>query len=149
MQPYDDVSENQNNAYQLLQRDGNLGHWEQAAAYQGLAKGTSAGNRSQVEVYSNPSTYQDLQRSGTVSNGDSPVYQSLVEQQENSTENAPVDECGYLLLLGEHDKTEGTADSSGEDNPYYHKLEEHDKVETATDSGEATPYCYTIEQIHE
>ena len=84
MQPYDDVYENQNNAYQLLQRDGKSGHWEQAGAYQGLAKGTSAGNRSQVEVYSNPSTYQDLQRSGTVSNGDSPVYQSLVKQQENS-----------------------------------------------------------------
>ena len=65
------------------------------------------------------------------------------------TENAQVDDCGYLLLLDEHDKTEGTADSSGEDNPYYHKLEEHDKVETATDSGEANPYCYTIEQVHE
>ncbi|XP_067024970.1 uncharacterized protein [Acropora muricata] len=149
MQPYDDVYENQNNAYQLLQRDGKSGHWEEAAAYQDLAKGTSAGNRSQVEVYSNPSTYQDLQRSGTVSNGDSPVYQSLVKQQENSTENAQVDDCGYLLLLGEHDKKEGTADSRSEDNPYYHKLEENDKVETATDSGEATPYYYTLEQVHE
>lgn len=146
MQPYDDVYEDQNNAYQLLQRDGKSEHWEQAAAYQGLAKGTSVGNRSQVEVYSNPSTYQDLQTSGTVSIGDLPVYQSLVKQQENSTENALVDDCGYLLPLGEHDKTEGTADSSGEDN---HKLEEHDKAETATDSGEANPYCYIIEQVQE
>ena len=80
---YDDVYESQNNAYQLLQRDGNSGHWEQAA-YQSLAKGTSAGNRSQVEESFNPSTYQDLQRSGTVSIGDLPVYQSLVKQQENS-----------------------------------------------------------------
>ena len=65
------------------------------------------------------------------------------------TENALVDDCGYLLLPGEHDKMEGTADSSGVDNPYYHKLEEHDKVGTATDSGEANPCCYTLEQVHE
>ena len=64
------------------------------------------------------------------------------------TENSLVDDCGYLLLLGEHDKTEGT-DHSGEENPYYRKLEEHDKVETATDSGEDDPYYYKLEQVHE
>ena len=42
-------------------------------------------------------------------------------------------ECGYLVLIGDHDKLEKSADN--EENPYYHKLEQEEKV-TKTSSTE-------------
>ncbi|XP_068713114.1 uncharacterized protein [Montipora foliosa] len=100
--PDDLVYESQSNAYELLQRDGKSENWEQPE-YQALTKREDTGGLSIGELYSNPSMYQDLKHNVKTSGTDSPVYHALVKQQQHTTEDYPEYECGYLVLLGEHD----------------------------------------------
>lgn len=76
------VYQTQDNVYQLLRYDGKStdhGQWE-PPVYQGLAKGSSEGNWSEGEVYTNPSMYQDLKKNEGVSNGDYlPAYHPLMK----------------------------------------------------------------------
>ena len=66
-------------------------------------------------------------------------------------EDAPVYECGYMALTGEHGKMQETADkenpyyfkvqqdenmveTADKENPYYFKLDQHDKMEETADT---------------
>ncbi|XP_078384670.1 uncharacterized protein LOC144667151 isoform X2 [Oculina patagonica] len=122
--PENHIYQTQDNIYQLLERDGKStghGQWE-PPAYQGLAKGANEGAWGEGEVYANPSMYQDLKKNETTSNvGYLPAYHPLVKQHQSTAETGPEYDRGYLVLVGEHDKEQETAD---EEDPYYYKVEQ-------------------------
>ena len=98
--PENHVYQSQHNVYQLLSYDGKSnahGQWE-PPAYQGLAKGTSEGNWSEGEVYTNPSMYQDLKTNEAASNGEYlPAYHPLMKS--TVCDSIPI-EFGLIASMG-------------------------------------------------
>ncbi|RMX57654.1 hypothetical protein pdam_00004938 [Pocillopora damicornis] len=121
--PEDHVQNTHENAYQLLKYDGkskDQTQWEQPA-YEGLVKGSTAKDWGEGEVYTNPTVYQQLDKSNiTTENDYLAAYHPLMKQLQSKSEQVAEYDQGYLVLVGEHSKREETAD---QEDPYYYKVE--------------------------
>lgn len=84
--PEDHVHNTHENAYQLLKYDGKSkgqAQWEQPA-YEGLVKGSTAKDLGEGEVYTNPTVYQQLDKSNiTAENDYLAAYHPLMKQLQS------------------------------------------------------------------
>ncbi|PFX14678.1 hypothetical protein AWC38_SpisGene21141 [Stylophora pistillata] len=113
----------QENAYQLLVYDGKSK--EQAEreqpTYEGLVKGSTATDWGGGEIYTNPTMYQQLDKTTITDENDYlAAYHPLMTQLPSKSEQLPEYDQGYLVLVGEYGKKEETAD---QEEPYYYKVE--------------------------
>lgn len=84
--PEDHVQNTHENAYQLLKYDGkskDQAQWEQPA-YEGLVKDSTAKDWGEGEVYTNPTVYQQLDKSNiTTENDYLAAYHPLMKQLQS------------------------------------------------------------------